>query len=235
MPPYKGPEGPVGKLPDGNLLAYFLWDKGLTAWDFILNEDEQERTWYDVEECTRAWVNYRGSESSCAEHLAEICSLPDHPHKSLTPFLSGEESTLFFARDLYQLNHQSPFFIDTILPVLLNELHRLEHAFSVYLLDQMREMPGYSEKFLQLLTELVTEQPLHEWMKSTTAQQRRKLFESVSVLNFNYTRPILPAEDRGPSMLNIPWAGKNRQHHLRHGREESETATTLLQQYDKIH
>lgn len=42
--------GPDGIPGYGNLLSYWLWKKNLTVWDFILYEDRQQRTWYDIED-----------------------------------------------------------------------------------------------------------------------------------------------------------------------------------------
>ena len=50
---------PNGKQAHGSTLADWSWQKGLTIWDFLLCEDKQQRTWYDIEECIRTWVDCR--------------------------------------------------------------------------------------------------------------------------------------------------------------------------------
>lgn len=55
----KKPEDSNGEMSDEDDLAFLLRGIGLTAWDYVLNKDEQERTWYDVQECIRTWASYR--------------------------------------------------------------------------------------------------------------------------------------------------------------------------------
>ena len=201
-PLHKSPEESNGELSDEDDLASLLRGLGLTAWDYILSEDEQERTWYDVEECIRTWVYY-GTDSKatpCAKHLQHIRFLQD-------PFWSGdlattaERAVYFFARDVYRLGQGwDPA---SILSILREELRRFEQAFSSYLLEQMRETPLYPKAFLELLVELVTEQSLNAWQIETPIHQHSRLFESVSVLNFNYTHPVLTSAYGKPSVLNV--------------------------------
>ena len=201
--PYERPERPNGKLPDENHLAYLLWNKGLTAWDYILCEDKQKRTWYDVEECIRTWVDYgtAGKASPCAKHMQLVCSL-HNPHSTGYEQTTAERAVFFLARDVYQLE-PAKWNPASILSVLREELRRFEQAFSAYMLEQMRETRSYPEKFLELLTELVTEQPLDTWAELTPHHLHYGLFQSVSVLNFNYTHPELIPLYGEPPMLNV--------------------------------
>ena len=102
---YSGPDGPKGKLEGRYRLQYILWEKGLTVWDFILLEDRRERTWYDVEECIRTWVDYSYSEEemrSCSWHMKGIGHLGEVPNTTFPFPPSGEQSVYLYIRDLYQ-------------------------------------------------------------------------------------------------------------------------------------
>lgn len=201
--PYQGPEGPNGKLPDGNHHAYLFWNKGLTAWDYILSEDEQERTWYDVEECLRAWVDYGATteDSPCANHMQQIRPIgkSNLPGRKRT---QAERAVYFFARAVYQLK-PSKWNPASVLSILREELHRFERAFAIYLVEQKRECADYHDVAERLLLALAIDQLQTSVQASTTDYTISALLESTSVLNFNYTCPVLPSGYGEPSMLNV--------------------------------
>ena len=201
--PHEGLKGPTGKLPDEDHHTYLLWNKGLTAWDYILREDKQKRTWYDVEECIRTWVNYgmASKVSPCANHMQLLCTLYA-PYSNGYELTTAEKAIHFLARHVYQLE-PAKWGPASILSVLREELYRFEQAFSAYLLEQIRETPLYPYMSLELLAELVTEQPLHAWQIETPVRLHSRLFESVSVLNFNYTHPAPTSAYGELSMLNV--------------------------------
>lgn len=200
IPSLEGPEGPNGKLPDGNRFAYLLWNKGLTAWDFVLGEDEQERTWYDIEECIRTWVDYgtaRGG-SPCDEHMRRILFMQRGAYPTIPRPTTSEIAVHHFAQDLYQLG-LTGWGPDSILSVLMDELHRFEREFAEYLKEQQGECTEYSNKAVGLLSNLVTD----EAQPDTPAYLLTEFPGPVSVLNFNYTYPSALFGDIAPSMLSV--------------------------------
>ena len=200
---YSGPDGPNGKLEGRYRLQYILWEKGLTVWDFILLEDQRGRTWYDIEECIRTWVDYSYSEEemrSCSWHMKGIGHLGEVPTTTFSFPPSGEQSVYLYIRDLYQQN-PTKCGVDSILTFLREELRRFEQAFALYLLAQQEENPAYKRKAKMLLSDLITDQLLPE--KQVSASLLRELLESTSILNFNYTQPIPKYANLGSSMLNV--------------------------------
>lgn len=201
---YTGPDGPNGKIEGNYRLYHIFWEKGLTLWDFILFEDRQERTWYDVEECIRTWVDYSYSEErrSCSSHMKEIGRLREFPPRALPFPPLGEQSVYLYIRDLYQ-SDPTKWGVDSILSFLREELRHFEQAFAIYLLAQQEEYPTYKSKAKVLLSDLITDQLLPEKQVSASLSRPRELLESTSILNFNYTQPIPEYANRGPSMLNV--------------------------------
>lgn len=203
----KSPDEPYGELSDEDGSALVLKKMGLTAWDYILKEDEQERTWYDVEECIRTWVDYGTGTmvTPCSKHMQHIRSMryPNWPGIETT----AERAVYFFARDVYLTGKEGD--PASILSVLLEELHRFEEIFADYLRKQQENNIWYAVKAAKLLNTLAADRVHLNQRESTQNIPCEELDGEDTALNFNYTQPIPTSSDIPSDMLNVHGLAEN--------------------------
>ena len=193
---------PNGKQAHGSTLADWSWQKGLTIWDFLLCEDKQQRTWYDIEECIRTWVDCRHEavnfhhksliEQLCMDYQAYLERYDfAFAFRKYAPS-SGISSTpediiLSYAQDFYSCIGE----VDALLQMFLDQLHRYERAFAIYLQEQQKKNRRYSFLANNLLLSLAEDQISQTILKTNPSRQQYKsCSESISILSFNYTDPI---------------------------------------------
>ncbi|PKV10100.1 AbiH family protein [Bifidobacterium asteroides] len=198
--------GPDGVPGYGNLLSYWLWKRSLTVWDFILYEDRQQRTWYDIEDCIRTWVDYRlaPDNASYKSHIQQICldyGKFDQNNNSNSVFpVKAEQYVLMYACELYRWDGQP----GTLLDILLRELHRYEQVFANYLQEQVDKNSEYLSRAASLLTHLVNDQTsIPTFNTNISAKQYKVDSASVNILDFNYTYPIIEDWRNKPTCLNV--------------------------------
>lgn len=194
-------KGPDGRTLHGNLFSHRLWYKRLTVWDFILAESKQQ-AWYDIEACIKTWVDYgaAGEDSTCAEHIREICSYRKRLIKTVhSP--SAEQSVYLYAQELYQVSSMG-WSQESILRVLMEELKRFELEFATYLVAQTERDSEYLEHSEELLSILIFDQ-LERVVESKPLHSIMNHVKSVSILNFNYTNPVPLIGTDTPLSLNV--------------------------------
>ena len=203
IPRYINLKGPDGRPLDRNLLSSLLWYKRLTVWDFILAQGKQERPWYDIEACIKTWVDYgtAGVDSSCAEHMRKIYSHRGETIEDFQQPLIAEQSVYLYAQELYQVSPME-WNQESILRILMAELNRFEAEFATYLVGQTENNSEYLQRSGQLLSMLIFD--LLNWViKPKPPHSNTYDFESVSILNFNYTDPTPLPGNGTPLIQNV--------------------------------
>ena len=190
----------------GNALSYWLWEKGLTVWDFIFYEDKQKRTWYDIEDCIRTWVDYRLVPENAFNKppIQQICLDYEHSdHQKglyINPHIEAKQCVLVYACDFYYWNGKP----EMLLSILLDQLHHYEKAFAVYLQEQVDKNHEYSSLATSLLLNLVNDQSSTPALKANSYdKQYLGNSESINILDFNYTYPIMEDWANKPDCLNV--------------------------------
>ena len=144
------------EVPKKSLFTDFR-DAGITAWDPILIADKRVRTWYDVEACIRDWLlnHPDGDKSSGKNELQAVKDQCARFQQAITEEAPHKYDDRFAA--LYNFSEDSAFnrsSVDeqvaklllrwyecntddfSIMKVMMQELHRLEAAFSTHLKAQ---------------------------------------------------------------------------------------------------
>lgn len=177
--------GPDKSRIAGNSPTYWFWDRGFTLWDIILYEDQRKRTWYDIEECIRSWVVDRirpdGTIAAPGEGSTDL-NLENHDP---LPFWDADivGAVKSYASDLYKWDGTSK----RILSILMNELHRYEGAFAMYLEEQTQGNTNYSFRANQMIINLVFDQ----LSKGLSKEEKDSIWgHSTNILDFNYTMPL---------------------------------------------
>ena len=201
----------TNKMPAHDLRLYtrLLRKKRLTVWDFILTQSVQEQSWYDIEACIKTWVDYgaAGEESSCAEHMRKIYSYHRESIKNFQPLLA-ELSVYLYAQKLYQVSPME-WSQESILRVLMEELGRFEMEFATYLVGQTENNSEYLQRSAELLSILIFDQL--EWViESNPHHSSINHFESVGILDFNYTDPAPLFGNVTPPILNVHGRAKDK-------------------------
>jgi hypothetical protein len=177
-------------------IAQYAHDSGLTAWDVIL-DDKSQYPWSDIELAIEQWVAKTNAirESRCSK-VAEIlnhaagaqveqylnsCSYP------LSWIGTPEERVAQF---LYVIGNQRAQWTSSLVSqLLLAELYKMEQAFSLYLLNEVDGNGDYAQNALDLLNQmLMTELPDEDYYDVT-----------ASLLDFNYTNPLIGADNSAES------------------------------------
>lgn len=194
---------PDGHEVHGNNLSYFLYDKGLTVWDFILLEDKQQRAWYDVEECIKDWVDYSSPSASGKPHIRQICKEFKKIGENYWPYLQSpidaELCVLAFAADFYSWDGKP----GSLLDILLDQLHHFESWFATYIEDQIRSNGRYFSSVDDLLYFLANDEMPELVLALDYIENRNSDPESTNILDFNYTEPIKRMRKNGTTCLNV--------------------------------
>lgn len=206
----------IQTVRDRNLFHWY-WKNELTVWDFILYEDKRQRTWYDIEDCIRKWVDFRpdsgnpGCEPLIKQVHSDYLSFKNlssrytfwtnwdkTPNKRISR--TTEEVILIYALQYYGCSEE----MGSLLRMFLYELNRYERVFATYLQEQLDEDQEYSDLATVLLLNLINDQVPQP---ALTANPRRQLYtsnpESIGILNFNYTDPRKDDWEGQPEALNI--------------------------------
>lgn len=195
---------PDGNELHGNNLSYLLWGNDLTVWDFILIEDKQLRTWYDVEECIKEWVDYSSPSAPSSPHLRQICDAFVKPDKYHWPYLKcpvkAQPCVLAYATDFYSWDGQP----GPLLGILLDQLHRFEACFAGYIYNQVSCHSHYSTRASTLIMNLANDEmpekifDVDYWEGRYSARPG-----STNILDFNYTSPVIWDWENCPTCLNV--------------------------------
>lgn len=206
----------IQTVRDRNLFNWY-WKNELTVWDFIFYEDKRQRTWYDIEDCIRKWVDFRSDSGNphCEPPIKQVhsdylsfkkrssrytfwTSWDKTPNKKISR--TTEEVILIYALQYYGCSEE----MGSLLRMFLYQLHKYEYAFAAYLQEQLDEDQEYSDLATDLLLNLVNDQVPQP---ALTANPRRQLYtshpESIGILNFNYTDPRKDDWEDQPEALNI--------------------------------
>ena len=197
---------PDGHKVQGNILSYFLLDGGLTVWDFILHEDKQLRAWYDVEACIKDWVDYSSPSTSGKHHIQQICKeFKKIAGENYWPYLqfpfNAELCVLAYAADFYNWDGQP----DSLLDILLDQLHDFESWFATYIEDQTKSNRLYSSTADELLSYLVKDED-----KDYNGDIYSANLGSTKILDFNYTELVKKTWTNGPTCLNVHGLARSR-------------------------
>ena len=201
----------------GNSPAYWYRYNGLTIWDFILYEDQQQRAWYDIEECIRKWVDCRSNPND-PQYVPPIQQVhsdylkyrQSHQHKDFwkkwerryNPEISKETENviLTYAQDFYLCDEG----IGGLFHEFMDELHQYEQAFATYLKEQQTQNKDYFSSATNLLLNLVNDQMSSPVLRANPLRWTYTSHpESIGILNFNYTDPLNTNWGGKPDALNI--------------------------------
>ena len=194
---------PDGHELQGYNLSYLLWDNDLTVWDFILLEDKRQRAWYDVEECIKDWVDYSSPSAPSMPHLRQICDAFEQPGKDHRPDPQGpinaDQCVLAYATDFYSWDGQP----GSLLDILLDQLHRFEAWFAGYIINQASR----NKRYFSFANNLILTLAMDEMPGKTKAVLSKSRYParpySTSILDFNYTPPIVRGWENRPTCLNV--------------------------------
>ena len=233
---HKGYVGGISLTPSddqeqpGKSLAADFRAQGITAWDFILIADEQVRTWYDVEACIRDWLtgyaegHQRPGENQLRavrnvysqyievtkqpvsiEDFAAMANLNNCLNDTKFEQLSVDQQVAKLLLKWYKCDADD----DSIMKVMMQELHRLETAFSNYMENEVAGNKNYCNHACLLLDGLMNDQ-LNDY-DSLLVNNTYKIggdisfgssFNNVRILDFNYTDPIYGIKP-APTLINI--------------------------------
>ncbi len=195
---------PDGHEVNGNNLSYFLWQGGLTVWDFILLEDKRQRAWYDVEECIKDWVDYSSPSASGKPHIQRICKQFKKIGKNYWPYLQSpidaELCVLAYAADFYSWDGQP----GSLLDILLDQLNYLEAWFATYIKNQT-EVNGHYLTSVNTLIDCLANDEMPERVLDMDYTKNRysASSERTNILDFNYTYPVNHCWKNCPTCLNV--------------------------------
>ena len=211
-------------------LAADIWAAGITVWDLILIADEQIRTWYDVEACIRDWLlkhpgrgeqlrnpnNLRAVKHQYSRYQQALIPGPnDNPYERAVKDHYWDDG---YFRQMPVNEQVSKLLLrwyacnaddNSIMKAMMQELHRLESAFSSYMKKEADDNVDYRKRAWSLLESLMNDQlrnygnkliintykigwPNSAWISS----------KDVRILDFNYTNPVY-GEMFGPVLINI--------------------------------
>ena len=195
---------PDGHKVHGNNLSYFLLQRALTVWDFILLEDKQQRAWYDVEACIKDWVNYSSPSASGKQHIQQICNEFKKIGKNYWPLLqfpvNAELCVLAYAADFYSWDGEP----GSLLDILLDQLNNFESWFAIYIMDQTKFNSYYTSSVDDLLSCLANDEMSEPVLNMSYDQDRYSASPGITnILDFNYTEPIKKTWEDGPTCLNV--------------------------------
>lgn len=166
-----------GGVLDGKSVGFQLRAAGLTVWDIVLSDCSGDN-WYDVEAAISKWV--RPCEQPHFIDLLDSVFALEFSGRKWQHILPPSESTerrvrRYLIEGMFGL--EDDYSRDKLNKLLLDELHRLEDAFDVYLTKQVEKTSQYPEDARQLLYELIMrDRPNEEDFRT-----------ELSVLSFNYT------------------------------------------------
>ena len=210
-------------------LAADIWAAGITVWDLILIADEQIRTWYDVEACIRDWLlKHPGKKQPRNQNnLYAVKYQYSRYQKALTPgpqdnpyeieLIQNYRGDGYFSK--MSTNEQVSQLLlkwyacssdaNSIMRVMMQELHRLESAFSSYMKNEADGNENYLSRACLLLEKLMNDQ-LSDYNTLLTNNTYKigedisfgSSFNNVRILDFNYTDPIYGIEI-APTLINI--------------------------------
>ena len=210
-------------------LAADIWAAGITVWDLILIADEQIRTWYDVEACIRDWllkhpgkkqprnqnnlyaVKYQYSRYQKAlipgpqDNPYEIGLIQNYRDDGYFSKMSTNEQVSKLLLKWYACSSDA----NSIMRVMMQELHRLETAFSRYMKNVAESNENYRSRACLLLEQLMNDQ-LNDYNSLLTNNTYKiggdnsfgDSFNNVRILDFNYTDPIYGIKP-APTLSNI--------------------------------
>ncbi len=197
---------PDGHKVSGTYLSYFLWQRALTVWDFILFEDKQLRAWYDVEECIKDWVDYSSPSVSGKTHIQQICKEFRKIGINYSPILkfpiNAELCVLDYAADFYRWDGQP----GSLLDILLDQLHYFESRFATYIMEQTQSNVNYNysssvDTLIYCLANDEMPEQVLDW--DYNGNQYSESPKSTNILNFNYTQPIKIMWKNNTTCLNV--------------------------------
>lgn len=214
----------------GQSLATKFRAQGITVWDLILIADEQVRTWYDVEAGIRDWLMgctedhqpldenqlhaVKNQYSQYRSTTTRKASLKDYVEKinlglsirdSFFEQLSVDEQVAKLLLEWYKCDADN----NSIMKVMMQELHRLEAGFSNYMRNEADNNKNYRSCACRLLEKLMNDQ-LRDYDTLLTNNTYKiggdilfgGSFNNVRILDFNYTDPIYGIKP-APTLINI--------------------------------
>lgn len=177
-------------------IAQYAYDSGLTAWDVILT-DKSQYPWSDIELAIEQWVT--SSNAILGSKCSKVAAILNHavgapverylnPHGCLLSWADTSEERV--AQFLYAISKQQEQWTSLLVSqLLLTELNKMEQAFSAYLLKEVDGNDAYVKNALDLLNRmLVAELPNEDYYDV-----------SVSLLDFNYTNPLVGIDNLAKS------------------------------------
>ncbi len=201
---------PDGHEVCGDNLSYYLYNRGITVWDFILLGDKQQRAWYDVEACIKDWVDYSSPSASGKPHIQQMCKEFEKIGKDYwpTPEFSGnaEPAVLAYAADFYNWDGKP----GSLLGILLEELHHFEIWFAQYIYNQVSHNQHYSSCASDLITNLANDEMPEKILDVEYSKGRYSALPgSTNILDFNYTSPVIWGWENCPTCLNVHGLAEN--------------------------
>lgn len=202
---------PFGEKQRGKTLPYMLWNKGLTVWDFILDEDKKRRTWFNIESCIKRWVNYRptkykGRENCYKSNVDWICERYSKINWNSKTYshlpVDAESCIISYARFFYKWNGKP----ETLLNLLLDQLHRFEQVFAVYLQKQLKKSHTYKHDSTNLILNIANDEIPHQIPVLKADIAKRKFLgkpNTINILDFNFTYPMTESWKNRPYCINI--------------------------------
>ncbi|WP_229132138.1 AbiH family protein [Bifidobacterium mizhiense] len=198
-------------------LAADIWAAGITVWDLILIADEQIRTWYDVEACIRDWLLKhpgRGEQLRNQNNLYAVKHQYSRYQQALIPGLHDNPYEMAVIDHYWDDGYFSQMPVNeqvsklllrwyacnaddnSIMKVMMQELHRLEAAFSSYMKNEADGNEYYRSHACLLLQKLMNDQLSDYDVSYLATPYRMDSFalpwsppEDARVMDFNYTDP----------------------------------------------
>lgn len=166
-------------MPDGGNVVSRLREAGLTVWDIILF-DRSGDDWCDVEGAIAKWMR-PSNPARFIDLLDSIFELVFSGKKWQRSLLRRDSVERHVVRYIVEggFGLEGDYSRDKLNVLLLEELHRLENAFDVYLRKQVEMTPRYPECARELLRDIIMRDMPNEEDYQT----------ELSVLSFNYTGP----------------------------------------------
>ena len=198
-------------------LAADIWAAGITVWDLILIADEQIRTWYDVEACIRDWLLKhpgRGEQLRNQNNLYAVKHQYSRYQQALIPGLHDNPYEMAVIDNYWDDGYFSQMPVNeqvsklllrwyacnaddnSIMKVMMQELHRLEAAFSSYMKNEADGNEYYRSHACLLLQKLMNDQLSDYDDQLLSNPYRKDSFtlpwsppKDARVMDFNYTDP----------------------------------------------
>lgn len=183
----------------------WIWfnNENLTVWDLILNEDYDRNAWYDIEDCIARWTS-RQLDSISMRYKSTFLDDSEKRLYEEQPFWKWndiESSIGYYARARYNWDGSS----QELLSILFAQLNVFEAQFTKYMKKQVDASESYYKRAQELIEVLANDRERAvNWLRySRSARSYGSNAYGLTILNFNFTEPLMRLQDEFPFRVNI--------------------------------